>query len=226
MLRPRTLLSRAYSYLPTSAAQAILPTVRSKIWLDRGIIFIHIPRAAGTSINQALYGRFMGHSRASDIERWSNARVRALPRFSVTRNPWERLLSAYRYARRGSGIGDSAAGIWRPEQYHVPEFENFERFVLEWLAARNVQHLDFVFRPQWLWVHDRHGRLAVDHLGRTEDLAPTIAFIERILGPIDTLPWINRSGESLDYREMYTPETAALVRQIYRKDIELFGYEF
>lgn len=189
-------------------------------------MFIHVPKAAGTSINQALYGRFMGHARASDIEKWGSVRLRALPRFSVVRNPWDRLVSAYRFAKRGRGIGKAVAGMRDPEQYRVPEFDTFERFVHEWLVPRDIARIDPVFQPQSLFVCDRGKELIVDHVGRLEDLRPTYAFIDDKLGEQVGFDRQNRSGAEIDYRSFYTPGLVALVGQIYQEDIARFGYDF
>jgi hypothetical protein len=218
--------NRLYHRLPRGLQGPALVRRRSRLWIERGIVYIHIPKAAGTSINQALFGRFVGHPRARDIERWGSQRLRAVPRFSVTRNPWDRLLSAYRFARRGTGIGEAVAGMRHPELYRIPEFDSFERFLFDWLAPRDINRLDPVFQPQCSFVLDSSGRLLVDHLGRVEDMGPTSAFVERTIGTIEAIPWTNMSGEPMDYREMYTPKMAALAGEIYRADVEAFGYEF
>jgi Sulfotransferase family len=213
--------------LPGPLRRALLVRRRARYWLEAGIVFIHVPKAAGTSFNEALYGRFMGHPRASDLRRWAPAAVNALPVFSVTRNPWDRLLSAYRFAKAGGGIGETyRAGMWRPHLYRGPAFESFERFVDEWLAPRDVTRLGGVFQPQGLFLCDRQGRLLVDHAGRLDDLGPTYAFIEAHVGPIAPLARANRSGETIDYRDHYSPRLAQRVGDIYRDDVERFGYDF
>jgi hypothetical protein len=222
----REAFGRIYRRAPESLRLAILVRRRQRIWLDRGIVFIHIPKAAGTSINTALFDRFMGHARAIDVLRWGSAELQALPRFAVVRNPWERLVSAYRFAKSGAGIGKAAAGMRRPELYRAAEFESFERFVHEWLAPRDVAKLDGVFRQQHPYVSDKQGRLLVHHLGRLEDLGPTCGFIEKAIGRPIEIPRVNLSGQPVDYRQMYTAQTAALVGQIYREDVEKFGYGF
>jgi len=222
------LLRNLYYQLPARLQSAILVKRRSSIWLRAGIVFVHIPKAAGTSINHALYGRFMGHVHASDVECWASAKVKSLPSFAVTRNPWDRLVSAYRFARLGRGIGGKVqAGVLRPEQYRTAEFETFERFVRDWLAPRDVERLDGIFQPQWPFVCAPNGNLVVvDHLGRVEDLDPTLEFIRASTGASIELHRSNRSGESADYRGFYTPELADLVARIYRRDVELFSYAF
>lgn len=223
----RDLIRNLNRRLPGGLRRALLVRRRSRYWRDAGIVFIHVPKAAGTSFNEALYGRFMGHSHALDVARWAPADVKALPRFSVTRNPWDRLVSAWRFARQGAGVGDTyRAGMWRPELYRVPEFESFERFVRDWLAPRDVTRLDGVFQPQWLFLCDSGKNLLVDHVGRLGDLAPTYAFLESRIGATRPIARANRSGDAVDYRTFYTPELAALVGEIYREDVRLFGYDF
>jgi hypothetical protein len=221
-------LLRNLSYrLPIGVQNAVLVRRRQAIWLRAGIVFIHIPKTAGTAINEALYGRFMGHVRASDIERSGSPALKALPRFAITRNPWDRLVSAWRFVRRGGGIGGWHAGrVRHAERYRVPEFEAFDRFVREWLAVRDVRRLDFVFQPQSPFVCDDSGKLLVDHLGRFEELDATYAFLQERKPELPPLGESNRSGAPVDYRSFYSPELIDRVGSIYAEDVKRFGYRF
>jgi hypothetical protein len=197
------------------------------LWLKTGVVFIHVPKAAGTSISEALYGRFMGHVRASDVARWGSHEVRALPSCAITRNPWDRLVSAYRFAKRGRGIGGAhAGGVWRAEQYSGPEFESFERFITDWLSDRDPDKLDPIFQPQARFVCDSHGKVLVDHLGRVEDLAATYDYLRARVAGLPPFSASNRSGDSVDYRTFYTPELADRVGSIYAEDVKRLGYSF
>lgn len=69
-------LRTAYGLLPEELRAWILVQRRSPLWLRSGIVFVHIPKAAGTSFNQALYGRFMGHvTRPLDSKLWDEAQA-------------------------------------------------------------------------------------------------------------------------------------------------------
>lgn len=220
-------LKTHYNRLPEAFRHRILIGRRSGLWLRAGIVFIHVPRAAGTSFNQALYGRFMGHVAALEVERWASQEVRSLPSFAIVRNPWDRLVSAFRFAKRGSGEGGQIqAAIARPELYRGPQFETFESFVTEWLVKRDVATLDLVFRPQSQFLCDEQGKILVDHIGRLENLQPTLDFVQAKLGHPLNVDISNSSGKRTDYRDYYTPDLVTVVRQIYQKDIELFRYEF
>jgi hypothetical protein len=143
------------------------------------------------------------------------------------RNPWERLVSAYRLAVRGKGEGGPfEAAVWRAETYRIPEFRTFGSFVTEWLAPREVTMLDGIFQPQSQFVFDASGSLLVDHLGRLDDLAPTRAFLRERLGRAPAIGEGNRSGPVLDYRDFYTDELVDLVGRIYAEDVRRLGYTF
>lgn len=223
----RDCLRFLYRQMPKGAQRAALVWRRSPIWLRTGVLFIHIPKAAGTSINHALYGRFMGHVRALDVKRWGSSALNALPSFAVTRNPWARLVSSYRFARQGRGVGGpEQAAVHRPEQYRVPEFDSFETFVTKWLTQRDVTKLDGIFQPQSLFLCDEGGRLLVDHVGRLENLEPTYDFISKHMRSKVKFGVSNRSGESVDFRRFYTPELVTVVGHVYREDIERFNYRY
>jgi hypothetical protein len=211
----------------TPLERALLVRRRSPDWLRAGVVFIHVPKAAGTSISEALYGRFLGHVRAADVKRWASPAVRSLPFVGVTRNPWDRLVSAYRFVRRGGGVGGAnAGGVWRPEQYQIPQFETFERFITEWLSRRDPKKLDYVFQPQSQFLCDDKGGIIVDHLGRFEDLESTSDYLRQALPTLSPISQSNRSGAPVDYRGFYTPKLADLAGSIYREDVARFGYSF
>lgn len=220
-------LRSAYYHVPHDIRQLILVRRRSPLWVRTGIIFVHIPKAAGTSINQALFGRFMGHARASDIERWGSTQLKALPSFAVTRNPWDRLVSAYRFSKRGRGTGGvQQAWVWRPEQYQVPEFATFASFVNDWLPARDITKVDHMFQPQSLFVCDSSGKLLVDHVGQVENLDTTYDFIHKHTGSRPVVARSNFSGKPVDYRDFYTPDMIETVGRLYAEDVARFGYQF
>jgi chondroitin 4-sulfotransferase 11 len=207
--------------------RVLLVKRRGPLWLRTGLVFVHVPKAAGTSISDALYGRFTGHVRALDVVRWGSFAVRSLPRVAVVRNPWARLVSAYRFVKRGAGIGGPHAGrVWHPEQYRVPEFETFERFVNDWLAGRDLRKLDISFHPQSDFVCNERGQVIVHHLGRFENLDETHAYLRATVARLPAIGDSNRSGEAVDYRTFYTPDLVDLVGQIYADDIRLLGYSF
>ncbi len=193
-------------------------------WKNASCIYIHIPRAAGTSINKAIYGRTLGHYHAAEIK---TAFPRLFERafvFSFVRNPWDRVLSAYRFAKKGR---TESMGMYRPKQYQVPEFDSFERFLFEWLSVRDIFRTDFVFQPQYPFVLDVRGEMMVDFIGHVENMAADWAVIEDRLGRSLSITHSNRTGDVGSYRNAFiSQEMVDRVADIFRQDIESFGYQF
>ena len=222
-------------FVPEPILNEVRAYRRSDAFRKSGVAMIHVPRAAGTSLSFELYNRFIGHFSVGELLAVAPADVAALPRFAVVRNPWDRLVSAWSFARRGFSLvepgSEPSAGsvarirIRREEQYQVPEFESFERFVRDWLAQRDVHRLDGVFRPQVDYVRDPVGAMPLDFLGRFEQLDRTAAWLSETTGRRLDLPRLNASKRGA-YRSHYTPELARLVGEIYAQDIATFGYEY
>ena len=197
---------------------------RSRTWVERGLIFIHIPKNGGTSINKALYGRFQGHYRLADVERYAPEPCRNLPVLAVTRNPWARLYSAWKFARLGS-TGPGSPGIRRPWMYTHERFETFEKFVVEWLPRQNLDRVDYVFRPQAQWLKSRHGR-QIDCLGRIEDVQTYKPWIRGVLGEEIEIPWLNVTAPPKEYWLQYNRRMTEVVADVYSDDLALMDYEF
>ena len=198
---------------------------RYRYWADSGCIFIHVPKAAGTSINNALYGRTLGHYTARQVRRKFPRLYQRSFTFSLVRNPWDRVLSAYRFARAGK---TDSMGVENPAQYQISEFKSFERFVLEWLPAQDVYVRDFIFQPQHLFVCDDNDNVIVDHLGRFENIGRTMLAVEEKLKKNVDFKKLNSTGNiASDYRSSYTKtEMINVVESAYKRDIKIFGYKF
>lgn len=196
---------------------------RSPYWHAEGVIFIHVPKAAGTSISYSLYGRSLGHIKASDILKYASRDTQKLYKFSFVRNPWDRAVSAYHFAKRG---GTSDAGMTKPKKYQGAEFSTFECFVRDWLVKQNLSDLDPVFRCQSEYLYDSKGRLLVDYLGHVESISDDIETIAKEQHLNINLKVMNRS-ERGDYRDYYsTDELVDIVGSIYKEDVNNFGYRF
>jgi len=210
----------------------ILNTLRHKInlyrryphWKKQKAIFIHVPKVAGTSINKAIYGRTLGHYTAVEIKnKFPNLYNESFV-FSFVRNPWSRVVSAYKFAKQG---GTDSMKMNMPEQYKVPEFESFERFVKEWLVLQNINELDYVFKPQVHFLTDENGKVIVDFVNKLEDLEGGIAKLELELGKKIIVGRVNTTSAAASYRKEYAnQELVNLVGDIYKNDIQTFGYDY
>ena len=217
-------------------------------------IFVHVPKAAGQSIERfflALHGLSWENRaplllRRNDVPAQGPERLAHLYapeyvtcghigeaefdryfKFAFVRNPWDRLVSEYRF-RGGRRIG------------------SFRRFVLD--PVQEVDPYQDAWRhlvPQVRYLHDRTGRLCVDFVGRFECLQADFARVCDHLGIADpSLPHVNatpperarrwtmrhpraRPAARQDpYESYYDNRLRDLVAERYAEDIEAFGYAF
>ncbi len=184
-------------------------------------IFVHVPKAAGVSVAQALFGGLGGGHHTVDDYRcaYSAAEFESYFKFTFVRNPWDRVLSAYSFLQRGGF--DAADSSWAREK--LGRFSSFEAFVRGWLTEANIW-TELHFFPQYYFI-TIGGRVAVDFVGRVETIERDFGTVTSRLGLDATLPHLNRSGER-NYREWYSEKLAHIVADVYRTDIDLLGYKF
>lgn len=202
-------------------------------------LFIHIGKAAGSSIQQALekYARVPAvsilHRRlvlCGVLNRWGGLYQRVDFGLHVKARTVQRCLPAKVYAglfkfafvrNPWDALVSRYAYLLQQPGHHrhvqIKQMKDFEEYVT-WEIRRGQQ-----FQSQW--VTDRRGRLIVDFIGRYENLHADFACVCRELGVVAVLPRVNASKHR-DYREYYTPQTRALVAQHFQRDIEMFGYDF
>jgi hypothetical protein len=81
---------------------------------------------------------------------------------------------------------------------------------------------------------DGEGNLDVDFIGRFENIrADFLTVLERIndIHPLPakkhwTLPVHNASNNTMHYSEYYDDKTRELVREVFKRDIDYFGYTY
>lgn len=192
------------------------------VYSDNNIIFIHVPKAAGTSINSALYGVSQtSHLKAKDFKRYNPKVFNQAFSFAVLRNPWDRLVSAYEFARSGgSEIRYHRANL--NEKMLTRDFQYF----LESLRDLNLPDLDPVFWRQSEFVLGVDDELLVDHCGTVEMLSETLACLQEETGVELQLGHRNQSLRK-NFNHYYSEDICIeIVADIYQRDIELGKYSF
>ena len=203
-------------------------------------LFVHVPKAAGVSVTKCLdpfadrpehlpinrllnrmglhtnlvigphtWRWFRLHHSAQTIRRHLPRRIYdGLFKFAFVRNPWDTAVSFYHYC------------LEHPthHRHHVAVHSGSFTEFIKWRTARKP-HL------QANMVCDRHDRLLVNFLGRYETLEDDFHHVCRQIGIQAQLPRLNVS-QHRDYRSCYDDTTAELVATRWRRDIELFGYDF
>lgn len=211
----------------------LLPlTLRMRVadWRGRGVyshyadahrcIFIHIPKAAGTSVALTLFGQPSRHVAWQEYARANPRKFAQYYKFTFVRNPWDRLVSTWAFLRQG-GLNEQDRS-WACEV--LSPYPDFGSFVRGWLSPESV--LTWVhLLPQHTFFCDDKGTPQVDFIGRFERLEQDFAVVAARIGCSEDLARINAS-ERHHYTSYYTPETRDIVARVYARDIALLGYDY
>lgn len=208
----------------------------------RRFIFIHIWKTGGESVTAALRGacpvyfsnRYVNKAirlapgPASALLGWKARLVagqhftaeeirQVMPpadfdsafKFAFVRNPWDWQVSNYFYALQTKAHGQHAI------LHELGSFDAYIRYQYEQNAPSQSSFLD-----------DKAGNRLVNRVGRFERLAEDFEAICKEIGVAASLPHLNASTRARDWRSYYTDETRALVGELFRADIDAFGYSW
>lgn len=189
---------------------------------ELGCIFVHIPKSAGVTINRVLFGNLGGaHRSVRTYKRvFGPQTFLRYFKFTFVRNPYSRLLSAFRFLKGGGFDQDDR--IWAEE--NLTGYETFDEFVENWLSVESIMEYKH-FQPQFMFVCDHTFEPEVDFIGHFETLDEDFQEICRRLNITRTLKKHNQGPEKkAHWASYYSEKTLEKVYRIYRKDFELFGY--
>lgn len=186
-------------------------------------IFIHIPKAAGTSVLAALgkkseKGR--DHVTWQTYKKASSRKFNEYYKFSFVRDPYSRALSAYHYILKG---GNQGAEDMQTAQ-SMEQYDDFDDFVEKglWKGAFR-SHL--LFHPQSCFIMDADDRLMVDYLGHFETLEDDFKIVADKLGIDSPIAHRNKGKHSsLVAKDSMTPATREKLAILYAQDFANFDY--
>ncbi|PLX82071.1 MAG: sulfotransferase [Desulfuromonas sp.] len=207
-------------------------------------LYVHIAKTGGTSVRATLsrlrwrdplfplqfvcsrFSHLTGHRLACKIPRHAKviAAREMLPKeifdrlfkFAFVRNPWDLQVSSFHHIRR--------------ERPHLvaghDTFADFLKYKLD--PERPYQyHIDTSIELQSDYLVDLHGKVLVDFVGRYERLHEDFTTVCNRIGIAPPqLEHRRKASDRKDYRSYYDDETAALVADYFRADIDLFDYRF
>lgn len=192
---------------------------------EKQIIFIHVPKVAGTALKKSLGFSDIYHIHLADYELDDKDKFNKYFKIAFVRNPWDRLVSAFFFLKQG---GDKSSHDLILKD-RLDQFNTFRNFVFE--LNNNIKfRLEIkkviVFSNQYSWLANSKGEIDMDYVGRFENLEEGFNILKEKLHKKDAQLKKYNSSKHKPYWEYYDEETVEIVRKIYSKDIETFNYEF
>lgn len=191
------------------------------------LCYSDIPKAASTSIRTLLYEHFFKKKpnddihylyRVKNINSFNFQNKNCYFSFSIVRNPFERIVSAYK--------DKFQKGQWSAKTYLFGIMDyglNFDSFV-KWICLIPERFAEDHFVSQYAILYDKKGKCRVEHIGKFEELNTFWKNVVQKHRNLPDLPHHNSTKKS-DWRDFYTPKTAKMIYNRYKKDFETFGYE-
>lgn len=187
-----------------------------------GVIFIHVPKCAGSALLDSYLGFQTGHVTARTYRDADPGFFRSAYVFTFVRNPLSRFVSAYGHVctddlwaflpevravvnRHGSSASEVAAAL-------TPDSELLR---LPWFAP---QHTFLELHPG--------GQPAVNRAFKTENFATDLELLQADV-PIRLRPIAEvnrRGGQDPDPSAGLSAAAVAALRRVYARDFTLFGY--
>ncbi len=187
------------------------------------IFFVHIPKNAGNSI-RPLCRKENIKVLTHNIRR-RNKRLLASYRgknkihsFCISRNPYDRLISAYYYLLHKTSHKDDIID----RDKFVAEFSSFDDFIFNGLEKAAKEQLHFL--PQVFWILNQHGKPEVETVLRLENLQEDFdAFCKKMnLNKYDLK--VTNTSKHKSWEEYYSPELKQKVSEIYSDDFEFLNH--
>ena len=196
----------------------------------RKLVFIHIPKNAGTTFKSVLYsthGDVEWKRPFTDEKKYTHSPLKSFyasfPEsndykvITIIRNPYERALSWYSYYRTPTYYNRHPQ--MRAVHYAQQPFLEF----LKWYNRS--------FKSKWemlpqVWWYTHKNKLHSDYQIRFENLEQDINKVSKELEMDITfkIPHNNKSSESLTVGDVYCDESISIINEWYKEDFKKLDY--
>ncbi|MDP6940759.1 MAG: sulfotransferase family 2 domain-containing protein [Planctomycetota bacterium] len=204
---------------------------------SHSFLFVHVPKAAGSSITRALgewalprphstparLGRLLGlprdwrkfrfppHAPFRLFEKRIPEKVLSeMFKFAFVRNPWERFASEFAHLNRNQK---------HRRHSEIKGLSLTEYVEYEFKRGRRVQRK---------LIANSNGNIGVDFVGKFENLEEDFSTVCKKIGIQIALPHANANPNpnKKDWRDRFDKTAQMRVGELFAEDIEAFGYSF
>ena len=208
------------------------------ISLEHNLLFVHIPKTAGTAIRQVLHKGSAMHLVTNHPSIYQFKRLlhpdlyEKLFKFAIVRNPWDRAVSAFVFH-----TSDKYKKIMPKHWKQVHDLTFTQYIEREALSAYGLLQLPWIsldcrdlgcLGKFFSEPSTRHSnfRIDVDYICRFEKLERSMRRLSKKSGcPVFQVPHVNATQHA-HYSEYYDSHTRDLVRSRCEEDIDTFLYTF
>lgn len=188
-------------------------------------IFVHIPKTGGTSIEKILNIPLLDNNYLRSHTIFNINNVEYAPqhftskilkehdlvkpywntyfKFSIVRHPYNRVLSEY---------------FWNTKSNNF-DIMQYRKWFNDYYANINTDHK--LSQYDYLYIN---GNLAVDYVGKFEELLKTFSYIKNKLSIKQDLPHIQKSKNKSTYLNQLTKVDKAKIFNLFEKDFLYFNY--
>lgn len=167
---------------------------------ENKLIFIHIPKNAGTSVHSYFntpIESILPDKTWKEYSSFFNEYWEEYTKFSIVRNPYCRFKSFYKYLKIGKDIN------------------HFAKIV------KGKKDRMYITKPQYHYICNEANDIVVDKIIRYENLEDDLKKIG-----IKNFPRVNESKKISEERMIMNENTINLIHSIYKKDFEILNYDF
>ena len=192
-------------------------------------IFVHANKTGGNSVNQALH--LYGFKYPADYEydhesinfphsqHWTLQEIMKTGdfddyyKFSISRNPWDRMVSYYR-----KNVCNPIAAPYVDAEFN------------DWVKMANIDEV-------YSYIKDDDGKIGVDYVIDFKFLSIGFSCVMRRLGidvQLEEIPQMRSDVKTHEgkffniktYHDMYNSESVDIISDAFQNDIKMFGYTY
>ena len=189
---------------------------------EKKLIFIHIPKNAGTSIIKAIGVENLYMDKT--IEEYKDHYKKywnTYTKFTVVRDPMDRFISAYKFARMKESGWFSATGeegLEKHYQYEICNSMNINEYISH--LHKNPKEFNRWTIPQTFILENENKEIQIDYFVRYENLLDDLKKIG-----IDKIEKLNSSKVDDDKVIQLTKKSKQKIYEIYDIDYQKFNYK-
>ncbi|MCB1581811.1 MAG: sulfotransferase family 2 domain-containing protein [Xanthomonadales bacterium] len=199
-------------------------------------IFVHIPKCGGTSIENMIWepeekttdNLYMGfispmynkyqtgglqHLYAAQIKNEFSPRIfSSYFKFTVVRNPWDKIVSQFTYIKK------------RPDLMDFIGMKANDEFKTYLQLIQKKEHVQW--SCQYKFFLDENGHSLVDQVYRFENFQQAVTDVLNKLNISFKQILHSKKGSRGHYSEYYDEESKEIIEHLYSKDISMLDYHF